>query len=248
MLSWATESLLVDGRSQADIRQGVTLEVFGEGWSMGPLNDAMKKQTVDEQGDLKYDVSWTTLGEYLDHLEKRGVSPNVASLVGATTVRIHELGYDDRPPTPAELERMKALVAEAMREGAMGIGSALIYPPGFYAKTPELVELCRVAASYGGLYITHLRSEGSRLLEALDEVMAIAREAGIRAEIYHLKAAGRQNWPKMEQAIAKVEAARARGPAHHRGHVHLPRRGHRPRRDHAALGRRKAASRRGSPG
>jgi len=211
MLSWATESLLVDGRSQADIRQGVTLEVFGEGWSMGPLNDAMKKQTVDEQGDLKFDVSWTTLGEYLDHLEKRGVSPNVASLVGATSVRIHELGYEDRAPTPTELERMKALVAEAMREGALGIGSALIYPPGFYAKTPELVAICRVAAGYGGLYVTHLRSEGNRLLEALDEAMAIAREAGIPVEIYHFKVGGRRNWPKMEQAIAKVEAARREG-------------------------------------
>ena len=211
MLSWANESLLVDGRSQADIRQGVTLEVMGEGWSMGPLNDRMKKETIEQQGDLKFDVSWTTLGEYLDHLEKRGVSPNVASLVGATSVRIHELGYEDRAPTPAELERMKGLVAEAMREGAMGIGSALIYPPGFYAKTPELVAICRVAAGYGGIYVTHLRSEGSRLLEALDEAMAIGREAGIPVEIYHFKAAGRQNWPKMEQAIAKVEAARRGG-------------------------------------
>jgi len=211
VLSWAGESLLVDGRSQADIRQGVTLEVFGEGWSMGPLNAAMKKESTEQQGDLKYDIAWTTLGEYLEHLEKRGVSPNVASLVGATTVRIHVLGHADRPPTPEELERMKELVAESMREGALGIGSALIYPPGFYAKTPELVELCRVVASYGGLYMTHLRSEGSQLLEALDEALTISREAGIRTEIYHLKAGGRRNWPKMDQAIARIEAARRAG-------------------------------------
>jgi N-acyl-D-amino-acid deacylase len=211
MLSWSTESLLVDGRSQADIRQGVTLEVFGEGWSMGPYNDTMKKEALEQQGDLKFDITWTTLGEYLEHLERKGVSPNVASFVGATTVRIHELGFADREPTPEELDRMRNLVRQAMREGALGVGSSLIYPPAFYAKTPELIELCKVAAEYGGTYISHMRSEGARLLEALDELITISREARIPAEIYHLKAAGRQNWPRMAETLAKIEAARQEG-------------------------------------
>ena len=211
MLSWATESLLVDGRSQADIRQGVTLEVFGEGWSMGPLNEAMKKEAVEQQGDLKFDIPWTTLGQYLEHLEKKGVAPNVASFVGATTVRIHEVGFADREPTPEELGRMRDLVRQAMREGALGVGSSLIYPPAFYAKTPELVELCKVAAEYGGMYISHMRSEGNKLLEAIDELITVARDAKIPAEIYHLKAGGQQNWPKMDQALAKIEAARQEG-------------------------------------
>ena len=211
MLSWATESLIVDGRSQSDIRQGVTLEVFGEGWSMGPLNARMKAEQVEQQGDLKFDITWTTLGEYLDHLARKGIAPNVASFVGATTVRIHEVGFDDREPTPAELDRMRTLVRQAMREGALGVGSSLIYPPAFYAKTPELVALCKVAAEYGGTYISHMRSEGNRLLEAVDELISIAREAKIPAEIYHLKAGGRTNWPKMDQVIARVEAARREG-------------------------------------
>ena len=211
MLSWATESLLADGRALSDVRQGVTLEVFGEGWSMGPLDGAMKKLMVEEQGDIRFDVAWTTLGEYLEHLERRGVAVNVASFVGATTVRIHELGYEDRDPTPRELERMKALVRRAMDEGALGVGSSLIYAPAFYAETPELVALARAAGESGGMYITHMRSEGARLLEAIDEVVAIAREASVRAEIYHLKAAGRGNWDKLEPAIARIEAARAAG-------------------------------------
>ncbi len=211
MLSWADEPLLVDGRSQSDIRQGVTLEVFGEGWSMGPLNASMKREQVTTQGDLKYAVGWTTLGEYLDHLEKRGVSPNVASFVGATTVRIHEIGFADREPTPEELARMKDHVRQAMREGALGVGSSLIYAPAFYAKTPELVELCKAAAEFGGMYISHMRSEGARLLEAIDELIHIAREAQVPAEIYHFKAAGRDNWDKTDAAIAKVEAARREG-------------------------------------
>jgi len=211
VLSWATESLLVDGRSIGDLKQGVTLEVFGEGWSMGPLNERMKEEAREQQGDLKYDIAWTTLGEYLEHLERRGVSCNVASFVGATTVRIHELGHEDRRPTPAELERMRALVRAAMEEGALGVGSSLIYAPAFYADTAELVELAREAARFGGLYISHLRSEGNRFEEAVDEILAIARGAGIRAEIYHLKAAGRENWPKMDRVIAKIEAARRDG-------------------------------------
>ena len=211
MLSWATESLLEDGRSQSDLRQGVTLEVMGEGESMGPLNAAMKKDMLDSQGDLKFAVEWTTLGEYLNHLEKRGVSCNVASFVGATTVRIHEIGYADRPPTPAELQRMRALVGQAMEEGALGVGSALIYAPGFYAKTDELIALSQEASKYGGMYISHLRSEANQFLEALDELIQIAREANIAAEIYHLKAAGQSNWPKLDAAIKKVEAARAAG-------------------------------------
>ncbi len=211
MLSWATESLIEDGRSQSDIRQGVTLEVFGEGWSMGPLTDAMRQDQLKRQGDIEFAIPWTTLGEYLEHLSARGISPNVASFIGATTLRIHEIGYDDRPPSADELERMRALVRQGMEEGALGIGSSLIYAPAFYAKTPELIELCRVAAEYGGMYISHMRSEANRLLEGIEELIIVAREAGIRAEIYHLKAAGEANWPKMDEAIALIEAARAEG-------------------------------------
>lgn len=211
MLSWATVSLIEDGRSQSDIRQGVTLEVFGEGWSMGPINEKMKQEEEAQQGDIKYDINWTTLSEYLDSLAARGISANVASFVGATTVRIHEIGYENRPPTPEELERMKALVRQAMEEGALGVGSSLIYAPAFYAKTDELIELCKVAAEYGGMYISHIRSEGNRLLESVDELIEIARAANIPAQIYHLKAAGRTNWHKMDEVIAKVESARASG-------------------------------------
>jgi N-acyl-D-amino-acid deacylase len=211
MLSWATESLLEDGRSQSDIRQGVTLEVMGEGWSMGPLNDAMKAEMLRRQGDIKYEIEWTTLGEYLAYLEKSGISNNVASFIGATTVRIHELGEEDRPPTAEELERMKALVAQAMEEGALGVGSSLIYAPAFYSTTEELIELNRVASRYGGRYISHIRNEGGQLLEAVDELITIAREAEIGAEIYHLKAGGKDNWGKMDEVFRKVEAARAEG-------------------------------------
>jgi N-acyl-D-amino-acid deacylase len=211
MLSWSTESLLVDGKSQGEIRQGVTTEVFGEGSSMGPLNDAMKKQMKDDQADLKYDVAWTTLAEYLAHLEKKGVAPNVASYIGAATIREHVIGLDDRPPTAAELDRMRALVEQEMKDGALGIGSSLIYAPGTYATTEELIELCKVAARHQGRYISHLRSEGDRFLEALDELIRISREAGLPAEVYHLKAAGESNWPKMDQAIARIEAARKEG-------------------------------------
>jgi N-acyl-D-amino-acid deacylase len=211
MLSWATESLIVDGRGESDIRQGVTLEVFGEGWSMGPLNERMKKDTVEQQGDIKFDVTWTTLGEYLEHLTTRGVSPNVASFLGATTVRIHELGYENRPPTAEELVRMRRLVSQAMEEGALGIGSSLIYAPAFYAGTDELVALCEEAGKHGGLYISHLRSEGNRLLEAVDELIEIARRAKVPAEIYHLKAAGKDNWGKLDAVIKKIEEARAQG-------------------------------------
>jgi N-acyl-D-amino-acid deacylase len=211
MLSWANESLIEDGRGQSDIRQGVTLEVFGEGESMGPLNDSMKRENVELQADIKYSIEWTTLGEYLDYLVKRGTSPNIASFVGATTVRIHELGYADRPPTPDELARMQALVRTAMEEGALGVGSSLIYAPAFYARTDELIALAKAAAPYGGSYISHMRSEGARLLEAVDELLTIGRQAGVPAEIYHLKAAGKANWGKLTQVIAKVDSARATG-------------------------------------
>ncbi len=211
MLSWATTSLIEDGRGESDIRQGVTLEVFGEGSSMGPLNEAMKQEMLAEQGDIRYEIAWTTLGEYLEHLVRRGISPNVASFVGATTVRIHELGYANREPTAAELGRMEALVRQAMEEGALGVGSSLIYAPAFYAKTPELVALSRAAAPYGGMYISHMRSEGNRLLEAVDELITIARQAGVRAEIYHLKAAGAENWAKLPAVIAKIDSARRAG-------------------------------------
>jgi N-acyl-D-amino-acid deacylase len=211
VLSWANESLIHDGRSQSDLRQGVTLEVMGEGESMGPLNDKMKKEMAEAQGDIKYEVTWTKLDEYLEHLVKRGVSCNVASFIGATTVRIHELGHADRPPTSEELGRMKNLVRQAMEEGALGVGSSLIYAPAFYAKTDELIELSKVAAEYNGVYISHVRSEGNTFLEAVDELIQIAREARIPAQIYHLKAAGKSNWPKLDNAIERIEAARAAG-------------------------------------
>jgi N-acyl-D-amino-acid deacylase len=211
MLSWATESLIEDGKSQSDIRQGVTLEVFGEGWSYGPLNEEMKQEVVEQQWDIKFDVEWTTLGEYLEYLVNRGISPNVASFVGATTIRIHELGYEDRPPTREELNNMCDLVSQAMVEGALGVGSSLIYAPAFYAETGELIELCKIAARYGGTYISHIRNEGNHLIEALDELITIAREADIHTEIYHLKAAGKQNWKKLDTAIDKIETARSGG-------------------------------------
>ena len=211
MLSWAGDRLIEDGRSQSDIRQGVTLEVFGEGTSGGPLNDQMKRGEVASQGDITFDIEWTTLGEYLQYLVKKGISTNVASFVGATTLRIHEVGYDDRPPTDEELDRMRALVRQAMEEGALGIGSSLIYAPAFYAQTDELIELSKVAAEYDGMYISHMRSEGNALLESIDELLTIAREAGIRSEIYHLKAAGEANWDKLDTAISKIEAARTQG-------------------------------------
>ena len=211
MLSWATESLLVDGLGQSDLRQGVTLEVMGEGWSMGPLNDRMKKEAVEQQGDFKYPIEWTTLGEYLSLIERRGTAMNVASYVGATTVRQHELGDGDVDPTPEQLQRMRALVRQAMEEGALGVGSSLIYPPAVFAETDELVALTTEAAQCGGSYISHMRSEGDRLLESIDELIEISRRSGAPAEIYHLKQVGRANWDKIDQAIAKVEAARAAG-------------------------------------
>jgi N-acyl-D-amino-acid deacylase len=211
VLSWANESLIEDGRSQSDIRQGVTLEVMGEGTSMGPLNDALRKKRMDEQTDIKYDVTWTTLAEYLEFLANKGISTNVASFVGATTIRRHVLGGENRAPNPSELETMCGLVRQAMKEGALGVASALIYAPAFYAKTDELIALAKVASEYGGIYISHLRSEGSTFLEALDEFLTIAEQANIQAEIYHLKAAGKSNWHKMDSAIKKIEDAQKRG-------------------------------------
>lgn len=211
MLSWATESLIEDGRSQSDIRQGVTLEVMGEGSSMGPLNPTMKKQMQDGQSDVKYKVEWNTLAEYLSFLEKKGVSCNVASFIGAGTVRTYVVGEDNRTATAAELDSMRFLVKQAMEEGAMGVGSSLIYPPDFFANTNELIALCKVASLYGGSYISHMRSEGNRLLEGVEELIRIAKEANIHAEIYHLKAAGKANWNKMDSVIKRVERARAEG-------------------------------------
>ena len=211
MLSWATTSLIADGRSLSDIKQGVTLEVFGEGWSMGPLNEEMKEQELADMGELKYDIDWTTLGEYLESLQRRGVSTNVASFLGATTLRIHEIGFEDRSPTAEELKNMQQLVREAMEEGALGIGSSLIYAPAFYSSTEELIELCKVASEYDGMYISHLRSESNQFLEALDELLTIAKEANIRAEVYHLKAGGKPNHYKMDLAIEKINKARESG-------------------------------------
>jgi N-acyl-D-amino-acid deacylase len=211
MLSWANESLIADGNSESDIRQGVTLEVMGEGESMGPLSKKMQQQIIDSQGDIKYPVEWTTLGGYFQFLEKKGISPNVASFVGATTIRQYVLDEVNRAPTPAELDTMRALVRQAMEEGAMGVGTSLIYPPAFFAKTDELIALCKEAAKYQGGYISHIRSEGNKLHEAVEELITIGREAGIHAEIYHLKAAGKDNWSKMDSVIRRVERARKEG-------------------------------------
>jgi N-acyl-D-amino-acid deacylase len=211
MLSWSVDSLIVDPRSLSELKQGVTTQIMGEGGSMGPLNDRMKKQMKDEQGDLKYDIAWTTLADYLMYLEKRGVSQNVASFVGATTIRQYVLGEADVQPTPEQMQQMRDLVEKEMRAGALGIGSSLIYAPAFYAKTEELIEMCKVAAKYKGKYISHMRSEGNRLEEAVDELIRISREANIPAEIYHLKAAGKDNWPKMDKVLAKIEAERKSG-------------------------------------
>jgi N-acyl-D-amino-acid deacylase len=211
MLSWANESLLHDGRSQSDIKQGVTLEVMGEGESMGPLTPSMKKEMEQYQTAVKYKVTWNTLGEYLNYLQQKGVSCNVASFVGATTVRRYVVGEENREPSPAELDSMRQLVAQAMKEGALGVGSSLIYPPAFFAKTDELVALCDEASRYGGSYISHIRSEGTQLYEALEELITIAKRAHIHAEVYHLKAAGKSNWNKIDSVIRRIERARAEG-------------------------------------
>jgi N-acyl-D-amino-acid deacylase len=211
MLSWATESLIEDGKSQSDIRQGVTLEVFGEGWSMGPLSDKMKKELLKNQGNIKFDIEWTSLGEYLDFMVKKGVSPNIASFIGATTIRINHIGYEDRVPTDEEMVSMKAMVRQAMEQGALGVGSSLIYAPAFYSSTEELIELCKVASEYDGMYISHIRSEGNRLLQSIDELIQIADKASIRAEIYHLKMAGKDNWNKFDDVVKKIDSARTAG-------------------------------------
>jgi N-acyl-D-aspartate/D-glutamate deacylase len=205
------ETLIADGRGESDIRQGVTLEIMGEGESMGPWNDSLKAYATAHEGDIKYDIPWTTLDEYLRFLVDKGVSPNVASFVGAATIRENVLGFANRDPTPDELTQMQALVRQAMEDGALGVASALIYAPGFYAKTPELTALAAAAAPYGGIYISHIRSEGNQFLQAIDELLTIARDANVPAEIYHFKAAGQANWPKLDQAIAKIEEARAQG-------------------------------------
>ena len=211
MLSWANEDLLADGRSQGDIRQGVTLEIFGEGESMGPLTDSMRIEMIARQGDIKFEVPWTTLDEYLVHLASKGIATNVASFIGATTVREHEVGYTNRPATPEELGRMQDLVRQAMADGALGVGSSLIYAPANYATTAELVALARAAGESGGMYISHMRDEGSGLLTAAHELITIASQAGVPAEIYHLKASGRANWSKLDSLIALIDSARAAG-------------------------------------
>src|SRR5437868_8702349 len=211
MLSWSTESLIQDGRSQSEIRQGVTTEIMGEGNSMGPLNDELKHRMIEQQKDIKFEIKWNTLAEYLHYLEKRGISCNVASFIGATTIREYVIGFEDKPPTPEQLDQMRNLVRKEMEAGALGIGTSLIYPPAFYAKTDELIELCKVAANYQGKYISHMRSEGNQLLAALDELIRISREAQIPAEVYHIKAAGQKNWPKVDELLARIEKAQKDG-------------------------------------
>jgi N-acyl-D-amino-acid deacylase len=211
MLSWSNESLIQDGRSQSEIRQGVTTEIMGEGESMGPVNERVREHMLKQQKDIKYEIKWNTLSEYLRYLEARGVSCNVASFIGATTIRENVIGFEDKQPTPEQLEQMREHVRREMEAGALGIGTSLIYPPAFYAKTEELIELCKVAVKYQGKYISHMRSEGNRLLEAVDELLRISREAGIPAEIYHIKAAGQENWHKIDDLLSRVEAARKEG-------------------------------------
>ena len=211
MLSWANESLIADGRGLSDTVQGVTLEVMGEGDSMGPWNPEMKRLAVQRQSDIKYPIRWTTLGQYLEYMQRKGITPNIASFIGATTVRRHEVGEKDVDPTPAQLARMRTLVRQAMKEGAMGVGSSLIYAPANYAETPELVAITSEAGKCGGMYISHMRSEGNKLLEAIDELITISKESGAPAEIYHFKQGGQPNWAKIDAAIAKVNAARAAG-------------------------------------
>jgi N-acyl-D-aspartate/D-glutamate deacylase len=211
MMSWANVSLIEDGRSQSDIRQGITLEIMGEGNSMGPLNDAMKAEMADSQVDTRYDIEWTTLAEYVEFLERRGISPNVASFIGAATPREYVIGHDDRPPTPTELDEMRTLVRNAMQDGALGVASSLMYPPGLFASTDELIALSAVAAEYDGMYISHMRDEGAHMIEAIDELLTIAREANIRAEIYHLKSSGQPNWHLFDEAITMIENAREEG-------------------------------------
>ncbi len=211
MLSWSTESLIQDGRSQSEIRQGVTTEIMGEGFSMGPLNDEMKKRMLQEQGDIKFAIKWNTLAEYLRYLEQHGISCNVASFLGAATVREYVIGYEDKQPTPQQLDQMRELVRNEMEAGALGIGTALIYPPAFYAKTEEIIELCKVAAKYKGKYISHMRSEGNQLFESFDELLRIAREANIPAELYHIKAAGQKNWGKIDSLLSRIESAQKEG-------------------------------------
>jgi len=211
MLSWSVASLIQDGRSQSEIRQGVTTEVMGEGFSMGPVNHRIRQFILSQQTDIKFDIKWTTLAEYLRYLETRGVSCNVASFLGAATIREYVIGFENKQPTPQQMEEMRELVRKEMKAGALGIGSFLIYPPATYAKTEELIELCKVAAKYQGKYISHMRSEGNYLLEALDELLRIAREASIPAEIYHIKAAGQKNWPKIDQLLSRIEAAQKEG-------------------------------------
>src|SRR5947209_4988447 len=211
MLSWANQDLIADGRGMSDTYQGVTLEVMGEGDSMGPWTPEMKRLEVKRQGDIKFPIRWTTLGQYLTWLTRKGITPNVTSFVGATTVRVHELGEKDVQATPAQLNRMRALVRQAMKEGAVGVGSSLIYAPATYAKTPELIALAHEAARCGGMYISHMRDEGPKLLEAIDELVTISRQSGAPAEIYHYKQAGKENWGKIDAAIARVNNARAAG-------------------------------------
>ncbi len=210
MLSHSEESLIHDGHSQGDLRQGVTLEVFGE-FSMGPLNAKMKKQAQEGQVNIKYKIAWNTLGEYLTWLEKRGVSCNIASFVGTGTVRMYVIGEDNVPPTPVQLDSMRLLVRQAMEEGAMGITNALIYPPDFFAKMDELVPLAKEASKYGGMYTSHIRSEGNKIFEAVKELINVSRQTGISVEIYHLKEAGKENWWKLDSLVKIVEQARKEG-------------------------------------
>lgn len=211
ILSHSGFSILHDPRSLGELTQGVTTQVLGEGSSMGPLTPALRAELADSAGPLDVEVCWERLSEYLRHVEQRGTAQNVASFIGGGTIRANVVGHDDRPATDQELGRMRALVAEEMADGALGIASALIYPPGSFASAAELTDLCRVVAGYGGCYASHIRDEGPRLHAAIEEFLAICRGAGVRGEVFHLKAAGPANWGLMDGAIALLESARAGG-------------------------------------
>jgi N-acyl-D-amino-acid deacylase len=213
MLSHSYASMLQDGRSLAELKQGVTLQIFGEGFSMGPQTPAMRESArkAGAEAAIPYDVDWWSLADYLSYAERKGIAQNVASYIGATTLRVYAVGQDDRPATDAEMDVMRGLVRDEMSAGALGIGASLMYPPAFYASTEELIELCRASAPFQGKYIAHMRDEGDRLLEAVDEHLRIGREGGVPAEIWHLKASGVENWDKLDRVIETVEAARAGG-------------------------------------
>jgi len=211
ILSWASGPIVYDGEVQSVVCQGITTAIFGEGWSMGPVNETVREEMRSMWKEYNIPYDWKTLADYLKFVEKQGTSVNIASFVGATTVRLYVIGNEDRLATPEEMKQMKELVRIEMEAGALGVASSLVYTPAFYADTEELIELSKTAAEYGGIYISHILGEGADLIEAMEELITITEKAKIPAEIYHLKAAGKENWNKLDDAIALIEEARKRG-------------------------------------